>query len=95
MTTIQRLIVCVTLFGAGALSGCSQPAPVEDLCQRLDSCNALAAGYSVQDCVDNRNSCVDDLTSSERNDWEDLMGSCLERDSCSLFIECYLQVPWC
>ena len=37
MTTIQRIIVC---FAAGALVACSQPAPGEDLCQRLDACTA-------------------------------------------------------
>ncbi len=79
----------------GMLAACGTQDTVSDMCHRAQECNGLRAGVSVQDCIDDRHRCIDQLTSSQRNDWERMMDSCLENDSCSLFGACYDQVPWC
>lgn len=86
-----RLAVAVALV----LGACSEPDAVTQLCNRAQDCNALPSGSSVQDCIDQENRCVGQLTSSEASDWDRMVGDCLENDSCSLFGSCYENVPWC
>lgn len=60
------------------------------LCERLDECNGLGAGYSVQDCTDLTESCVGDLLTSAQVDWRNAAGDCLNLANCQNFLECYV-----
>lgn len=87
-------LVLVSILAAGCGGGDPVADTISDLCTRLDDCNFLD-GISVQECIDNRTTCVDTLNSSQQDDWVVLMEDCLELQSCPLFGECWLNVPWC
>lgn len=76
------------------LVGCSGSIE-HQVCERADECNALTAGTSVEECTEARMKCTDSLTSTERADWEKVTEDCLELQSCSNFVGCYLAVPKC
>ena len=57
-------------------------------CERLDECNALATGISVNECVQEIDVALQSATPSERNDWATLMNGCLQFDTCNAFISC-------
>jgi len=88
-------LVFVTLMTVVACGG-GDPVDdtVADLCTRLDDCNYLE-GISVQECIDNRTTCVGTLNESQREDWVVLMEDCLQLQSCPVYGECWLDVPWC
>ncbi len=62
--------------------------PVADGCDRLDECNALNPGISADECVEMVDTQLENVTPSQRSDWETLMGGCLEFDTCSAFLSC-------
>ena len=88
---IVRMVMVVWVCAVG----CATPDPIQETCHRAQDCNDLNAGISESDCVDYFHRCTDNLTSSQRRDWERMMGSCLENESCVLFKSCYDTVPWC
>ena len=90
MSFAKLLPLCLALVGCG---GRDDIDTVDDLCTRLDDCNYLQISRDA--CVANRRTCVQRLTESQRDDWVDLMDSCLRRDSCELFGPCWANVPWC
>jgi hypothetical protein len=57
-------------------------------CERLDECNNLVSGVSVDECVEMVERNLGAATPSERADWETLMDGCLQFDACSSFIQC-------
>ena len=87
------------LTGSAISSGCDgddDEAPVtERACERFDECNFLEAGVAVADCYDSLDMCVGDLVTSQRQDWEREMETCLQNANCNNFGECYLMVPHC
>ena len=83
-------VLAATMFATTA-PGCTDGGgddPVARGCQRLDECNALGAGTSVDECVEEIDAQLDDLGASQRADWNGLMRSCLGFNSCDLFIDC-------
>jgi len=94
MNTASRACLLAALWLTGC-GGDPTADTVADLCTRLDDCNLLPDGVSVPDCIDNRAACVEDLSSSQGDDWLELMDSCMDLQSCSLFKDCWLNVPWC
>jgi hypothetical protein len=83
------LLACCFATSLAALAGCDdEDNPVLQACERLDECNALNAGVSVEECVEMVDRNLDQYTSSQRSDWEGLMRSCLDFDSCQLYIDC-------
>jgi hypothetical protein len=89
-----RIRMAVALACCGlAVGGC---ASVESrVCERADECNALPTGTSEAECAERTTQCTDDLTSADRADWEKVTSDCLELQSCSNFVSCYLKVPNC
>jgi hypothetical protein len=70
--------------------------PAEQLlCDRADECNLMAMGVSVQDCVDLQTMCTDELLTSQKTDWENLLGDCLELANCMNYSSCVLELPDC
>ena len=57
-------------------------------CERLDECNALNPGISVDECVQEVDVALQSATPNERNDWATLMNGCLQFDTCNAFISC-------
>ncbi len=92
---MSKLLGVMVLGVLACAPGCASQDTVTEMCQRAQDCNDLGTGVSVQDCIDDRQRCVDKLTSSQRGDWERMMGSCLQNNTCSLFANCYVEVPWC
>jgi hypothetical protein len=85
-------IAVATVAACGGDKAKSLP---QQVCERADSCNALA-GLSVAECVEGTNLCLAAHTSSERADWETATKVCLSVQVCATFVDCYLnQVPYC
>jgi hypothetical protein len=83
------LVFAMTLTMSFGLAGCGGgDDPVVSGCERLDECNALVDGISTDECVENIDRDLDNLTRSQRDDWEGLMNGCLDFSSCQLFLDC-------
>jgi hypothetical protein len=91
MTKLSIPILLV--LGATGCPAISGSTTAEDLCVRADDCNLLET--SVQECIEYMDRCTDDLTPSQRSDWERQIEDCLGYDSCQLMANCYFDVPWC
>ncbi|HZH18333.1 MAG TPA: hypothetical protein VE057_28535 [Archangium sp.] len=88
-----RIRMAVALACCGLVVGCSSTE--QRFCDRADECNILPAGMSADECADRTTQCTEDLTSSDRADWYNVMGDCLELQSCTNFVNCYGNVPNC
>jgi hypothetical protein len=85
----------VALLAAGCPSNDPVGDAVSELCHRADECNFLD-GASVEECIENRTACVEQLTETQQEDWVAMMDECFELQSCQLFGECWLyEVYWC
>lgn len=83
---VLALVLALTTLSLSACGGGDDA--VVDGCERLDECNALAAGISVNECVETVDVDLQGFTPSQRKDWEGLMNGCLDFSSCDLFIQC-------
>ena len=81
----NRLVLAL-VFAMAACGGGDDP--VVSGCERLDECNALVDGISTDECVENIDLDLENLTASQRDDWEGLMNGCLDFSSCQLFLDC-------
>jgi hypothetical protein len=82
--TLMTLLVCVA-----ACTGGDDPASLaQRACERLDECNALTAGQSVEDCVADAQHDLDALAPGARHDTEKLVEDCLEFQTCSAYLSC-------
>lgn len=88
-----RIQMAVALACSGLVVGCASTE--QRFCQRADECNILPAGLSADECTDQYTKCTDDLTSSERTDWDKGTSDCLELQSCTNFVNCFQNVPGC
>lgn len=86
--TLFVVIAAMLMFGLGCGSEAAS------YCSKADECNALS-GRSKSECEDIVNKCVDTLTSSQRKDWNTAVNSCLDIATCSTFIACANQLPYC
>ena len=94
ISTLRRLALTLalglTLTTAVACGG-EEDGPGDAVaagCERLDECNALNPGISVDECVQEVDVALQSATPSERNDWATLMNGCLQFDTCNAFISC-------
>jgi len=90
-----RIRLALALACCGLVVGGCAGSVESQLCERADECNALEAGVSVDECTDRTLRCTDDLTSSERADWENATEDCLKLQACTNFVNCYNDVPNC
>ena len=92
MNRLAITSVLAALMFAAIAPGCTDDGggadPVVRGCQRLDECNALGAGVSVDECVEEIDAQLDDLGASQREDWNGLMRGCLNFNTCQLFLDC-------
>ena len=65
------------------------------MCERFDECNFLQPGVAVDDCIDDRIMCTDDLVSSEYADWKSELEDCLSRSNCDNYLSCWENVSHC
>lgn len=67
-----------------------------DFCDAYDECNMLE-GMSASECVDDLESCEEDLLTSEVTDFEDELQDCVDTyTSCDELYDCYWDnVPYC
>jgi hypothetical protein len=88
----KLVATAVVAMSAAALGACTSGAADVSLaqraCERLDECNALAAGLSVDDCTAKVQRDLDGLASGEQHDTEKQLGDCLEYETCSVFLGC-------
>ncbi|HYU16159.1 MAG TPA: hypothetical protein VEL05_08815 [Candidatus Acidoferrum sp.] len=92
-STLRSIALTLGLAATMALNfacgGSDDPSTVEGACDRLDECQVLAAaGVSRDECVEIIDTALDNATPSDRNDWESIMDSCLEFESCNAFRTC-------
>lgn len=89
---LRSLAIAVALVagptGLTACGGGGDGDPVVEGCARLDECNALNPGVSADECVEMVDTQLENVTPSQRSDWETLMGGCLEFDTCTAFLSC-------
>lgn len=83
----------VMTFVLGACGGGGGGDIVGETCDRGDECNRLPGSHD--ECIEYFDSCLDNLTPSQRDEWEYQMQQCLDRPSCDGAFDCYEQVPWC
>lgn len=69
--------------------------PEARLCERVDECGYLGAGYSVGDCTDIVGACTDDLLTSAKADWDNAAEECLELNNCQNFGSCFASIDVC
>jgi hypothetical protein len=79
----MRHLVTVLLL---SLAACPSPSKTEEFCKRADTCNALVT--SVDECVDDLDSYLDQLTPSQRDELLYSVQQCLDRPSCNGFKSC-------
>ena len=60
-----------------------------ELCNTLDECNLLEAGFCARDCTDAVNTCIGSEVSSIQEDWYVLTDDCLELNNCNVMWSCY------
>lgn len=82
--------------GSGGDTGSSLAATIDDLCGRLDDCNALE-GVSASECNEIVTVCVDQtfVIDSLKQDWGLLAEQCLEVSTCAVFVDCYGELDAC
>ena len=59
-----------------------------EMCQRGGSCNLLVPGISVEECGDELQKVLDDLTTSKRADCEAQLAVCADKESCEGYLSC-------
>lgn len=79
---MTKLIMIASLLFAA----CGSASKTEEFCERADSCNIL--GGSVEECVEELDNALDDLTSSQREEVMFEVQKCLDRPSCDGFASC-------
>jgi hypothetical protein len=85
-------------FAASLAGACDDQERVrveERMCERFDECNYLGAGIAVDDCIDDRIMCTDQLVGSQYEDWKADLEDCLSRSNCENYLSCWEQVPSC
>lgn len=68
---------------------------VSAVCERIDACGFLPAGFRVLDCEDSTRMCLSAGLQSELADWELAVESCLQLQNCFNFLECYESLQTC
>lgn len=85
----MRMLLVGLVLAVGTTLGCGgDEGPAGSVCARLDKCNLLATGVSVDDCTETVDRELDDMNSAERADALRGLGDCLKFESCSAFGEC-------
>lgn len=79
----MRLVLGIALF---SLAACTSPSKTEEFCTRADSCNLLEG--SVEECIEDLDSVLDQLPPSQRDELLYDVQSCLDRPSCDGFGGC-------
>ncbi|HSN25370.1 MAG TPA: hypothetical protein VLT45_03770 [Kofleriaceae bacterium] len=79
----MRLALSVLVFLASA---CVSSSETEEFCDRAQTCNLLKG--SVQECVNDLSSQLDQLPPSQRDELLYSVKQCLDRPSCSGFSSC-------
>ena len=83
MKTLSALLFAATM----TLTACGgEPDITTETCERLDECNVLST--SVNDCIEEFDLLLRDLTPTEQRDFERLMDDCLEFEGCATFLSC-------
>jgi hypothetical protein len=77
----------LSVFCLAVLAACGGGGDIAvETCERLDECNVL--GTSVNDCTEELDLILGDLTPTEQRDFERLMDDCLEFEGCGTFLDC-------
>ncbi len=79
----MRLAIATVVFLAAA---CTSPSETEEFCDRAQTCNTLNG--SVQECVDDLSTQLDQLPPSQRDELLYSVKQCLDRPSCDGFKSC-------
>lgn len=66
--------------------GCSSSSLTSEYCNRLDACNRLRG--SVEECVADLDTSLDDLSPHDRDELEYEVQDCLDHPSCGGFTAC-------
>lgn len=80
---MNKLIMIALLTLTGCFDSSSK---TEEFCKRADSCNILSR--SVEECVDELDTALDDLTDAQREELMFDVQQCLDRPSCGGFRSC-------
>jgi len=67
-------------------TGCSTD--TEDFCARMDECNLIPAGNSVDDCVNDTDRGLERLSDAEYEDATRVLDDCMEFETCQYFSTC-------
>ena len=70
----------------------TRPASAEQIC--TDATISETLGGDPNGCREYLDACLEELTSSQRAEWQRSVDACLDDHNTVLF-RCYAQVPWC
>jgi hypothetical protein len=71
-----------------AIAACNSQTTTEQMCDRMQSCNLLAAGYSADECEQDLDADASSLAQNQRDEFEFELQQCLDHPSCSGFGDC-------
>jgi hypothetical protein len=76
----------LVVLGLMSLVACDSSSKTEEFCRRADTCNILNG--SVEECVEELDTALGDLPSSQRDELMYEVQQCLDRPSCNGFSSC-------
>jgi hypothetical protein len=71
-----------------ALAACTSKSTTEELCDRMQSCNLLRAGVSVDECVQDLDTALGQLPPTQKDEVEYDLQQCLDHPACSGLASC-------
>jgi hypothetical protein len=89
---VSHVMVVSLLMAAGCSADETTSANLaQRACERIDECNALPEGNSVDDCTQRGQKQLDDLAPAARADKQKVIEDCLAFQTCERFLDCLFE----
>jgi len=82
-----------SIFALIFATACDSRSTSEEYCTRLQTCNLLVVGKSVEECVQDIDTLMNQLPATQRDEVEYEVQQCLDHPACSSFGMCIQNLP--
>ncbi len=82
-----------SIFALILVAACDSRSTSEEYCNRLQTCNLLVVGKSVEECVQDIDAYMNQLPPTQRDEVEYEVNMCLDHPACSSFGTCIQDLP--
>jgi len=82
-----------SIFALILAVGCDSRSTSEEYCTRLQTCNLLIPGKSVEECVQDIDTLMNQLPATQRDEVEFDVQMCLDHPACGSFAVCIQNLP--